>query len=99
MIAALPSRLNAALLASLLTVSAHAQDTLSLSCAVCHGEPGRHSAVPTLDALSAAQIQTALRAYRDGAREGTAMPRLARALSDADIDAIARAISATGDAR
>lgn len=73
------------------TPALHAQDPLSLSCPVCHGAPGQSSAVPSLDALSAAQIETALRAYRDGSREGTAMPRLARALSDADIAALARA--------
>lgn len=66
-----------------------AQDTLALSCAVCHGAPGQVSAVPDFYALTAPQIATALRAYRDGTRAGTAMPRLVKALSDAEIAALA----------
>lgn len=67
-----------------------AQDTLSLSCAVCHGTPERRSGVPDLYALSAVQIDAALRAYRDGTRTGTAMPRLSQSLSDAEIEALAQ---------
>lgn len=67
-----------------------AQDTLSLSCAVCHGTPDRRSGVPDVYALSAVQIDAALRAYRDGTRNGTAMPRLSRSLSDAEIQALAQ---------
>lgn len=75
--------------------SAHAQDTLTLSCTVCHGAPGEASAVPDFHALSASQLESALRGYRDGTRAGTAMPRLAKALSDAEIAALAQHFGAS----
>lgn len=68
--------------------NAHAApDPLAGACPVCHGAAS--AAVPPLDALSAAQIEAALRAYRDGSLPGTAMPRLAAALSDGQIAALA----------
>lgn len=83
-------------LARLLTVAgllavpaARAQDPLSLSCAVCHGPRDAPSAVPSFYDHSTGRIDTLLREFRDGTRDGTAMPRLAKALSDADIQALA----------
>lgn len=67
-----------------------AQDTLSLSCEVCHGTAAAPSRVPVLHGRSADEIETALRTYRSGERSGTAMPRLAQSLSDADIRALAQ---------
>lgn len=68
---------------------AHAQDSLSLSCAVCHGAREAPSAVPSFYGFTSAQIDATLREFRSGTRDGTAMPRLAKALSDAEIQALA----------
>lgn len=67
----------------------HASDTLILSCPVCHGVGESAAHVPALYGRSAATLETLLREFRDGAREGTAMPRLAKALSDAEIRRLA----------
>lgn len=72
---------------------------LALSCALCHGAG---DAVPPLDALEADDIAARLRAFRDGRRDGVAMPRLVRTLDDAALDALARdvvALRALGRAR
>lgn len=69
--------------------SALAQNALSLSCAVCHGPREAPSAVPSFYGLSIAQIEAALREFRAGTRDGTAMPRLTKALNDAEIQALA----------
>ena len=69
------------------THGARANDSLILSCPVCHGS--ETSGTPTLRGHSADQIETLLRAYRDGSRKGTAMPRLAAAMSDVEIRRLA----------
>lgn len=58
----------------------------------CHSGPdaGRH-AVDLRD-LHADAISTALHDFREGRRSGTVMPRLARALTDDDIDDLALAL-------
>ncbi|TDU26752.1 cytochrome c553 [Panacagrimonas perspica] len=73
----------------LATPTTRAQDSLSLSCAVCHGARNAPSTVPSFYGMSTAQIESALRDFRSGAREGTAMPRLAKAMSDDEIRALA----------
>lgn len=78
-----------------LPFSSRAQDTLRLSCEVCHGTAAAPSRVPALHGLSANDIDAALRAYRGGDRSGTAMPRLAQSLSDAEIRALAQHFGAT----
>lgn len=84
-------RLAGALLCALSAGASHAQDDpLALSCAVCHGTPAAPSAMPDFYGLPAARIAELLRAFRAGDREGVAMPRLAAALSDAQIDTLAR---------
>ena len=63
---------------------------LAYACAACHGPDGRsQGAIPSLHTLSAAEIRTALREFRAGSRPGTIMPRLAKGLDDADVDAVA----------
>lgn len=82
----------AALLALALALPAPARaqgDTLSLSCVVCHGSADAPSRVPALHGLGAEQIDYLLREFRSGARAGTAMPRIALSLSDAEITALA----------
>lgn len=84
-----PRLATGALLCALASPPAHAQASLSLSCPVCHGPRDAPSAVPSFYALPTAQLESVLRDFRSGAREGTAMPRLAKAMSDEEIQALA----------
>jgi cytochrome c553 len=62
-----------------------------VQCASCHGSDGRSTVVPEYPKIggqSAAYIVNALKAYRDGRRQGTyaaIMTEVAKPLSDADI--------------
>lgn len=76
---------------------AHAQQagTIALSCPVCHGAPGADaahapSAVPSFYGRSSQEIGWQLREFRAGSRQGSAMSRLAHALTDDEIDRLAR---------
>lgn len=60
---------------------------LATVCSGCHAEGG--SAIVSLQAHAAADIERLLRAYRDAADGPSAMHRMARGYSDADIAAIA----------
>ncbi len=68
---------------------------LGLSCAGCHG-PGGHSPgmIPSLYGRDAASIAELLREFRAGARPSTVMGRVAKGYTDAEIDGVARQISA-----
>lgn len=67
---------------------------LALACLSCHTGPDRQRHAGDLSQLPAAAIRDALIAWRDGGREGTVMPRLARALSDSEIQQLARELGA-----
>jgi len=56
------------------------------SCTSCHG-PGGVSlgAIPSIAGQDVAELDAALRAYRDGSRAGSIMGRLVGPLSDAEI--------------
>jgi cytochrome c553 len=62
-----------------------------VQCASCHGSDGRSTVVPQYPKIggqSAAYLVNALKAYRDGRRQGTfaaMMAEVAKPLSDADI--------------
>jgi len=63
---------------------------LAHACAACHGPDGKsQGAIPSLDALSAADAIAALQAFRAATRQGTVMLRIAKGLDDADITAVA----------
>jgi len=64
---------------------------LGNTCAGCHGTLGHaeNAKIPPLAGLDAAQFTATMRAYRDGSQSGTIMNRVARAYSDAEIDAMA----------
>ena len=63
---------------------------LAHACAACHGPNGQsQGAIPSLDALSAADTIATLQAFRAGTRKGTVMLRIAKGLDDADITAVA----------
>lgn len=71
----------------LVSLAAPASDSLLLSCPVCHG--AQPSSTPGLRGQTAAEIESLLRGYRDGSRTGTAMPRIAAAMTDAEIRRVA----------
>jgi cytochrome c553 len=62
-----------------------------VQCASCHGSDGRSTVVaeyPKIGGQSAAYVVNALKAYRDGRRQGTyaaIMAAVAKPLTDADI--------------
>lgn len=62
-----------------------------VQCASCHGADGRSTvmpAYPKIGGQSAAYVVNALKAYREGRRQGTyaaMMAEVAKPLSDADI--------------
>lgn len=64
---------------------------LGNTCAGCHGTFGdaENVKIPPLAGLNVTQFMLTMRAYRDGSQSGTIMNRVARAYSDAEIDAMA----------
>ena len=66
-----------------------------VQCASCHGSDGRSTVVPQYPKIggqSAPYVVIALKAYRDGRRQGTfaaVMAEVAKPLSDADIENLA----------
>ena len=66
-------------------------DLLAEMCGTCHGPDGRSpGSIPSLAPLSAEALRVFLLAYRAGSIEATVMDRIARALTDAEIEALAR---------
>ncbi|SDY09988.1 c-type cytochrome [Citreimonas salinaria] len=64
----------------------------ALSCSGCHGA----GSDMTLSGLSAAEIESAMHAFKDGTREGTLMGRLAAGFDSAEIALIAAWIAEDG---
>ena len=61
------------------------------SCSGCHAaKAGVNSAVPRLAGREVADIVAQMRAFKTGQRPATVMDRIAKGLSDAEIDAIAQ---------
>ena len=69
-------------------------ELLAEMCSACHG-PGGTSPGPNPDIsqLDSEAMQAFLSGFRDGDIEATVMDRIARALSDSDIEALAQALS------
>lgn len=65
---------------------------LALGCLTCHRGPDDDRHATDLSVLSSTEIARHLHAFRSGEREGTVMPRLARGLDDADIEALATSL-------
>ena len=63
----------------------------SLSCSGCHtADPkGAAAVIPRIDRLEAPAIVAQLKAFKAGQRPATVMDRIARGLTDAEIEAIA----------
>jgi cytochrome c553 len=65
-------------------------EALADACTSCHGIGGRsHGAIPSISGLSKDAFVQDLKAYRAQTKTATIMNRIARAYSDADIDALA----------
>jgi len=59
-------------------------------CTVCHGPEGRGTgAIPSVVGRNQDDLGELLRAFRDGRRNGTVMPRLLQGVSESEIDALA----------
>ena len=66
-------------------------DLLAEVCGACHGPDGRSpGSIPALASLNEEAMRALLLAYRAGDIEATVMNRIARALTDAEIEALAR---------
>lgn len=59
------------------------------TCLGCHAPSRADAAIPSLRGRDAAEVASALRAFRDGTRPATLMDRLARGFSEAESQAIA----------
>jgi sulfide dehydrogenase cytochrome subunit len=67
---------------------------LANSCFTCHGPEGRSpGTIPSISNLSAEEIAAKLRAFKSGAEPSTAMGRLAKGYTDAEMDALASYIA------
>lgn len=64
------------------------------ACSGCHG--GRDNAMPSLLGKSAADIESAMIAFRNGSREATVMDRIAKGFSESETSAIARWLAENG---
>ncbi len=63
---------------------------LSNSCAPCHGTDGNSvGAIPSIAGKPAADLEQAMKAFRDGSRPSTIMMRHAKGYSDTDIKLLA----------
>ena len=67
---------------------------LAEMCAACHGQTGKsQGSIPDISELDAAAMQAFLIGFRDGDIEATVMDRIAKALSDSDIEALSRTLT------
>jgi sulfide dehydrogenase cytochrome subunit len=65
-------------------------EALADACTSCHGIGGRsHGYIPSLNTASKDALVRDLKAYRAQIKPASIMNRIARAYSDADIDALA----------
>jgi sulfide dehydrogenase cytochrome subunit len=63
---------------------------LANACAACHGTDGRsQGAIPTIAGMSGSESVTKMNAFRSSPEEATIMDRIARGLSQAEIDGLA----------
>ena len=65
---------------------------LTASCSGCHASGGSPDGIVTLDGMSAQQLEASLLGYRNDPAGGTAMHRMARGYTEAQIAAIAAAL-------
>jgi len=70
---------------------------LAAGCATCH-QPGQ-TRPPALEGVARDELLAKLRGFRDGTRNGTLMPQLAKGYTDAELQAIAAYFAAHAQAR
>ncbi len=67
---------------------------LADACAVCHGPDGNSPAsIPSIAALETDELRQLLLSFRSGELDSTVMTRFARALTDAEIEQLAKHFS------
>ena len=64
------------------------------ACSGCHA--GRDNAMPSLQGKSASDIEAAMIAFRNGAREATVMDRIAKGFSQSETTAISAWLANNG---
>jgi sulfide dehydrogenase cytochrome subunit len=63
---------------------------LANACAACHGTDGRsESAIATIAGMPASEFTAKMKAFDAGTGEATIMDRIARGLSQAEVDGLA----------
>ena len=65
---------------------------LVATCANCHGTNGNGlvgASIPLINTFTSEQLLAQLQAYKNGSREGTIMPQLAKGYTDEQLQAIA----------
>jgi len=63
---------------------------LANACAACHGTDGRsEGAIPTIAGMPASEFVAKMNVFGSGTGEATIMDRIARGLSQAEIDGLA----------
>jgi cytochrome c553 len=68
------------------------QQGLAATCANCHGTNGKGligAGIPLINKLTSEQLLAQLQAYKNGSREGTIMPQLAKGYTDEQLATIA----------
>ncbi|MFN2381275.1 MAG: cytochrome c [Guyparkeria sp.] len=80
-------------------LSAPDGEMLSHTCAACHGTHGHfeNDYMPPLAGMDADRFVDSMTAFRQGSRPASIMDRIARAFSDAEIEAMADFFAAQGD--
>ena len=67
-----------------------ASAALANACAACHGTDGRsEGAIPTIAGMPASEFVAKMNAFGAGTEEATVMDRIARGLTQAEIDGLA----------
>lgn len=78
-----------ALLLMAAPVSAQEAPPGASTCLGCHSPVRTDAAIPSLRGRDAAEVATAMRAFREGTRPATLMDRLAKGFTEAETQAIA----------
>jgi len=73
-----------------------AGERLAFECLTCHRRDGQDLGIPGIVAMSEADIVTALTLYKTGLRQNRVMVSVAAALDQAQMEAVARYLSALG---
>ena len=86
------SLLNGPTMAQISDANSLYKSALVASCANCHGTNGNgliDASIPLINKLTSAQKLTQLQAYKNGTRNGTIMPQLAKGYTDEQLITVA----------